>query len=114
MPLLKIDTNALLESEAKTQLINSASKQVANMLGKPERYVMVKLECNPYMIFAGNSEPLVYAELKSLGLPEDKTRDYSASLTKLFAEEIQVDADRIYIEFKNAERHLWGWNGTTF
>ena len=25
-----------------------------------------------------------------------------------------IDADRIYIEFADAERPMWGWNGGTF
>ena len=114
MPLLKIDTNVLIETEAKHVLLAKASKLVAEILGKPESYVMVKLENNPDMMFAGNTTPLVYAELKSIGLPETKTKDFSACLASLFAEELQVDAQRVYIEFANAERHMWGWNGSTF
>ncbi len=35
-----------------------------------------------------------------------------------FCQEIEstlgVSSDRIYIEFNDAQRHLWGWNGSTF
>lgn len=114
MPLLSIETNASRNAESVTQLTQSASKLVAEILGKPESYVMVKLTHNPNMIFGGSNERLVYAELKSLGLPEDQTENYSERLTRLFIDELKVTADRIYIEFSHAERHMWGWNGTTF
>ena len=114
MPLLKIDTNVSIDTEAKQALLANTSKLVAEILGKPESYVMVKLETNPDMMFAGTNAPLVYAELKSIGLPEAKTKDFSASLAMLFADKMQVDSQRVYIEFANAERHMWGWNGSTF
>lgn len=114
MPLLSIDTNVRLEASKADEFVKSASKLVAEILGKPERYVMVKLEANPHMIFDGSIEPLIYAELKSIGLPEDQTKEYSKKLTALFNEKTDVKADRIYIEFANAERHMWGWNGATF
>ena len=54
MPLLSIDTNIAMDSTDAKDFLQSASKIVAGMLGKPERYVMVKLENNPNMLFDGN------------------------------------------------------------
>ena len=52
MPFLKIQTNhPLPEPEAKV-LAAKASALVAEQLGKPERYVMVSVECNSAMQFA--------------------------------------------------------------
>jgi len=53
---------------------------VANILGKPESYVMVILKDKADMLFAGDATPLAYLELKSLGLPEERTPDLSAAL----------------------------------
>lgn len=114
MPLLSIDTNLPLEGADARALVTAASQLVAERLGKPERYVMVKAEHNPHMAFAGSDAPLAYMELKSIGLPEDKTPDLCAALTALMQERLGIPADRIYIEFSNAERHMWGWNGGTF
>ena len=114
MPLLSIDTNIAMDSAEAKDFIQSASKVVAEMLSKPERYVMVKLENNPHMLFDGNDEPLVYAELKSLGLPETQTKEFSAQLMEFLSTKTGVAADRVYIEFANAERHMWGWNASTF
>lgn len=114
MPLLKITTNQEIPADKRHDLIKTASESVANMLGKPERYVMVVMESNPDMCFAGDTSPLAYLELKSIGLPGDRTTEFSNFLCELMAAQLQIPADRIYIEFSDAERHLWGWNGATF
>ena len=37
MPLLKIQTNQLIDADRQKSLIHRASQEVAGMLGKPER-----------------------------------------------------------------------------
>ena len=114
MPLIAIDTNVSLPDAGRLELLRTISGTVAETLGKPERYVMVKLEHNPDMLFAGSDAPLAYLELKSIGLPEDRTPGLSKILCDLVSSSLDIPADRIYIEFSNAPRHLWGWNGGTF
>ncbi len=114
MPLLKIHTNRPLDGTAQTALMQKASAKVAELLGKPERYVMIALDTNQAMLFAGSDAPLAYLELKSIGLPDDATTPLSAALCQLISEELNIAQDRIYIEFTNAERRRWGWDGHTF
>ncbi|MCU7810118.1 MAG: hypothetical protein KZQ77_02610 [Candidatus Thiodiazotropha sp. (ex Notomyrtea botanica)] len=114
MPLLKITTNREVDPAHRPALLKAASQNIANMLGKPERYVMVVLETNTDMSFAGDDAPLAYLELKSIGLPDDRTTEFSNFLCELMAGQLEIPAERIYIEFSNAERHLWGWNSATF
>ncbi len=114
MPLLKIQTNRNLDEAAAVHLARDTSRAVAEMLGKPERYVMVDVSAGRTMIFAGTDEPLAYLELKSIGLPEDRTAEFSATLCEMICTRLRVPKDRIYIEFAGAERHMWGWNGATF
>ena len=114
MPLLKIQTNAACPEEVRGEMLKQISASVADMLGKPERYVMVSLETNPHMLFAGEETPLAYLELKSIGLPEERTRAFADSLCTLISDRLGVASDRIYIEFSDAARHMWGWNGGTF
>jgi phenylpyruvate tautomerase len=114
MPLLKIQTNREVPPEQRPLLLQQASAKVAEILGKPERYVMVSLEHNPDMLFGGDAAPLAYLELKSIGLPGDRTRELSAGLCGLIQEALAIPAERVYIEFADADRHLWGWNGGTF
>lgn len=114
MPLLKILTNQNIPEDRKQALLHGASEQVAALLGKPERYVMVSLARNDSMLFAGSDAPLAYLELKSIGLPANRTGELSQALCALIHRDLGIDNDRIYIEFANATGAMWGWNGATF
>jgi len=112
MPVLKVQTNA--EIADKTAFMEEATELLSNVLMKPSRYIMVMVETNPDMMFAKSKELLAYVELKSIGLPEDTTASLSAELCKFLESELKVPQDRIYIEFANAGRNMFGWNGGTF
>lgn len=114
MPFLKIQSNQPVAASAAGQLVSRASQLVAEQLGKPERYVMVALEPPVPMSFAGSTDPLAYLELKSIGLPEDKTPALSRALCQLVEQELGIDPERVYIEFADAPRAMWGWNSGTF
>ena len=111
MPLISIETNQALDNPSSLKEI---SQTVATMLGKPESYLMLKAKHNEHMLFAGSDKPLAHIKIKSLGLPEDKTKEFSAQICKMMHQYFSVTPERIYIEFANPERHMWGWNGATF
>ena len=112
MPLLEITTNIRVNDSR--EILVQASKLTADLLGKPESYVMVKLQPEQYLMFAGNSEPTAHVKLKSLGLPEDKTVDFSARICEFIHSQLGIESARIYIEFSSPERHMWGWDKRTF
>lgn len=114
MPYLMIQTNQTIDAAAGKNLLVDASRLVASELGKPESYVMVALEDNTPMLFAGDDAPLAYLELKSIGLPENKTAQLSAALCQLMEHSVGISKDRVYIEFADAARAMWGWNSSTF
>ena len=114
MPYLRIQTNLSISDETRSALVSKASQLIAEGLAKPERYVMVAMEPNTAMLFAGSGDPLAYLELKSIGLPENKTVPLSQSLCRLMQKSLSIAPDRVYIEFSNAPRQMWGWNEGTF
>ena len=114
MPYLKIQTNKVLDEPSQNALLKKASATVSAQLGKPVDYIMVTIDPPRPMMFAGSDEPTAYLELKSIGLSTANTTDFSAALCKLMAEELSIDKSRVYIEFFNSERSMWGWNGATF
>jgi phenylpyruvate tautomerase PptA (4-oxalocrotonate tautomerase family) len=112
MPLLKIETNVNIKN--RETLLKKLSTLTASLTGKPESWVMVYLHHNPDMLFSGKAEPLIYAELKSVGLPEKKTPEITAKLMDFLKNELNVQPDRMYVEFSNARPDMWGWNMETF
>ena len=114
MPYLTIQTNQDFDASKTKMLLQLASQTVSELLGKPENYVMVALTPPIPMVFAGSEAPAAYLELKSIGLPQESTTSLSNALCALVNEQLGIPKDRIYIEFSNAERSMWGWNGRTF
>lgn len=114
MPQLMIKTSLELPAEQQQALLQAASARVAEMLGKSEHYVMVTLDAGHPMRFGGDDGACAYLELKSIGLPEDRTPAFSRQLCSLMQEHAGLDPARIYIEFSDIPRHLWGWDGRTF
>lgn len=112
MPLLQINTNVSIEDS--NALAKDASRIIAGMLGKPESYVMVTVNAETSLIFAGSEDGAAHLKLKSLGLDETKTADYSTHLCGFIQNTLGISPSRIYIEFSSPERHMWGWDGKTF
>ncbi len=114
MPYLNLRTNIELSTDDETRILKRLSGDIAKALGKPESYVMIAIEGGLAMSFSGSQDPLAYIELKSIGLPESATEELSQTLCRAIEDETPVKGQRIYIEFTNAQRHLWGWNHDTF
>jgi len=114
MPYLLIQTNQSMDDSQRRKLIQQSSTLVSGILGKSENYVMVAIQSSVPMVFAGNDQPLAFLQLKSLGLSESSTTEYSKALCELMNQELDINPNRIYIEFCSPDRHMWGWNKQTF
>jgi phenylpyruvate tautomerase PptA (4-oxalocrotonate tautomerase family) len=114
MPLLKLRTNVSIDNEKIPQLMSECSQLLASETGKPERYVMVDIEGGRNMLFGESSDPLAYVECKSIGLSTGQAKSLSKSISHLLNTQLQISADRVYIEFSNCPAEFWGWNGSTF
>ncbi len=112
MPLLNLTTN--IKIPEKQSFLEMSSLTIANILGKPESYVMIHVEDEASIIFSGTHQPCALLQLKSLGLPENSTADLSSRLCDFIHQQLAIDTSRIYIEFYNPERHMWGWDKRTF
>lgn len=112
MPVLQITTNMTVDNTAT--LAKQASSLAAEMLGKPETYVMVSIHGNADLMFAGSGDPCAHLVLKSLGLPESETKVYSAKLCAFIEQQLGIPPSRTYIEFISPQRHMFGWNSSTF
>lgn len=116
MPLLKVHYACELKKELLNSLSTLLSKSIADVLGKSEDFVMIIFQKTELQSFGNDSEGInLYFEMKNVGvLPPDKTSLLTSIITNLCQELIEVESNRIYIEFQESERHHWGWNGQTF
>lgn len=114
MPYCQIVTNKTLERSESERMARAASALVAEMVGKPESYVMVRVEANSVLIFGGDDEPTCFVSLASLGLPHSETGNYSRIVCDFIHQELDIATDRVYIEFSSPERHMWGYDRRTF
>jgi phenylpyruvate tautomerase PptA (4-oxalocrotonate tautomerase family) len=114
LPLLKITTSTR-PSPASEKFLASLSSLVAELLGKPESYVMTAIEHPAVMTFGGTTEPTCYVELKNVGrFRPELTKHIAAVLCEQLSAGLGVPKARIYIEFGDVDGYLWGHNGETF
>lgn len=114
MPFIRIETNRELSEVMVAEKSRATSARIAELLGKPETYVMVSLLARQPLIFAGNDDPAAFVTLQSIDLPPDRCAEFSAVLCDFMERELDIPEDRIYIDFRNAARGQFGWNGGTF
>ncbi|MDQ5980432.1 MAG: phenylpyruvate tautomerase [Verrucomicrobiota bacterium] len=114
MPYLKIQTNLPLSKKAERTVLRTASTLVAEELDKPEDYVMVAIQANTPMRFAGSDEAVAFLELKAIGLPARKTKRLSEALCALIETHLGISPSRVYVKFITVPRGMWGWKGDTF
>lgn len=112
MPFIKVETNMKAANAEETA--KALSALAAEMLGKPEQYVLVVFEDSKTLLHGGTADPAAYVTLNSIGLPEDRTPEFSATLCSFLETALGIPGNRVYIAFGNIERHLFGWDGKTF
>jgi phenylpyruvate tautomerase PptA (4-oxalocrotonate tautomerase family) len=114
MPYLKIQTNLPLSKSAERTIMKEASALVARELEKPESFVMIALQPDTTMMFAGSDDPVAFLELKSVGLPGRKTKTLCQALCALVEGQLGISKDRVYVKFIDVNHGMWGWKGDTF
>jgi phenylpyruvate tautomerase PptA (4-oxalocrotonate tautomerase family) len=114
MPYLKIETNERLDEATAQELLKKASALTAELLGKPEKWIMVTIYQGKPMIFDGNTQPAAFVELKSIGLSQDICAGLSRALCNFLKAELGIEPERVYIEFWDINKKMFGWNGGTF
>ena len=117
MPLIIIKTNVSEVLPANRETLHEQGQAaLSSILQKSRDYVMSLLELGQDMRFAGNSPAsCAYVEIKNVGtIKPEISLELSKEITSILNEHLGVDPKRIYIEFQQSERHLWGWAGKTF
>lgn len=114
MPFIKVETNIAVDQAKSRDAAKALSSLAADMLGKPESYVMALFEGDKALTFGGSDDPAAYVTLDSIGLPDERTPEFSSSICSFLESALGIPGDRVYIAFGDIQRHLFGWAGKTF
>ena len=114
MPYFSIETSKIIDEVGEEAVTHKASAFIAELLGKPESYVMVAVKHSTPMRFGGGLAPAAMVQLYSIGLPGERCPEFSAKICAFVEEELGVAPERIFIDFRDLERSMFGWNGKTF
>lgn len=113
MPFINTKTTATLSNARKDALTVEISNITRECLGKGENWVMTGYEDNASLSFQGSTTNIVYVEVKCFGTPSTAgTSQMTARLCALFARELNIPTDRIYVAYFPTDN--WGWNGNNF
>ena len=114
MPLLKLQTSVSLTDEQRQTLLTSLSQTVAQIIGKPEQYVMVTVESVP-MMMSGQGDDAAFVEVRSIGgIGGAVNRRLSEGLCEQLNTALGIAPARIYLNFMDVPASDWGYNGSTF
>jgi hypothetical protein len=75
---------------------------------------MIAVKPGTSLIFAGSNEPAAFVRLKSIGLPKERSTELSEKICGFVERELKVPPNRVFIDFKDLERGMFGWDGKTF
>lgn len=116
MPLIKVQSSVTVPEKAAIEgLLKNLSQKLSAHLGKSESYVMTAFEPNINMTFGGTFDPVCYIEIKNIGtMTPELTQAMSQDFCRQIEDKLGVPQNRTYIEFADARRSMWGWNGSTF
>lgn len=114
MPYFSIETNQNVDETYQQDLLKKASLFIAGLLNKPESYVMISINPGAPLIFGENDLPAAFVRLKSIGLPKDRCTELSEKICNFIEQELGIPKNRIFIDFKDLEREMFGWDGRTF
>ncbi len=115
MPLAKITTSVECDDEKKQALCACLSGVCAQGIGKPESYMAVMIEDGAVASFGGKTGPFAFVELRSIGgLGREVNSKLSETICSCLEQQLDIDAERIYLNFIDVAAENWGWNSSTF
>jgi hypothetical protein len=114
MPYFAIQTSQPLDDASAAGLAGRASAFAAELLGKPEAYVMTALTPGAVMTFAGSDAPAAFVDVRSIGLPEAHCSEFADAISRFIQTELDIDPGRVFIDMRDLPRTRFAWNGKTF
>ena len=114
MPLLIIRSAAKIDDTAVSSMLAASSAKLAALLAQPEDYVMTLFDRANGMTMAGTAEPCCLVEVRSVvNLRSDQTRAVAQAFCLMLGGHLGVPPNRIFLNFTDFSKTMWGFNGST-
>jgi len=115
MPLVHLRTSASLPASVKTRLLADLSRACAEIIGKPEAYVMSVVDDGVAMLFAGEPGPTALVEVRSIGgLGPAVNGRLARRVGELVTAATGAPGARTYASFTDVPASDWAHDGETF
>lgn len=113
MPFINVKTNLPVAPAQESALKAELGRKISALPGKTERWLMVGVEPQYHLWFAGSDAP---AAMVSVSLYGDAPAEACSALTSAVTETLQahlsLSPERVYVRYSSHAQ--WGWNGENF
>ena len=113
MPLALVYLGTKVSDDVKGEIAKEAMKILSEVIGKPIIYCSSQV-CDSVGGFAGNVEPSVFIDVKSVGGLQGKQKELSDRFCSLIESKTSVKGDKVYLNFTELSGGMWGFNHKTF
>ncbi len=114
MPYITVQTNLTVIKEKCDAIKEKLAVALADAFpGKTEEWLMLKMEDNITMYFAGTTAPCVMVNVDIFGKQSASGYDkMTSSVCEIISGVTGVPKNRMYVKY--SEYDHWGWNGSNF
>ena len=111
MPYINLTTTEKINDQTAKALKEQLGEAISLLPGKTEQWLMINLDGEKTLSFAGVFEPCAIADIAIFGSStSDAYNKLTAKVTEILEENLNLPADKIYVSY--SERNIWGWNGS--
>lgn len=114
MPFINSKVTVKIGENEKKNIREGLTKAAANILGKPEQYLMLGFEEECDLYFQGNNDaPTAFVEVKIYGRASSTAYDkFTQAVCDLLEKQLGIPGNRIYVKYEEVSQ--WGFNGSNF
>jgi len=109
MPFVNFIYSAAVQKDA--ELAASLTQIISEKLGKPIDYICINVVYNPNLYFAGHKAPSAMVQVQAIG---GSLNLIIGPITELATRVLDIQGDRIFVNYELFTRNNWGMNGATF
>ncbi|XP_074579025.1 uncharacterized protein LOC141835507 [Curcuma longa] len=106
MPCFNLFTNVRLEEFDTSTVLFETTNSIYDIIGKPERYVMVVLKGSIPISFDGTQQPAAYGELVSIGgLNSNVNKKLSAGIADILENNLSIPKSHLFLKFYDSKEN---------